>query len=176
MEKSNIYWGIVGIAGLVGMMVLAAVLGVITARSSGGTGASGALVGTLAPPIQGTTPDGQDIDLSDYEGEVVLVDFWATWCPPCRSALPRIQAIADDYADRGVRVIGVSGDTKSSDLATYVEDNNITFPTIFYGAEDVMRSYGIRGFPTVAIIDQEGKIAWMGHHGDYRRQIDRLLD
>ncbi len=166
------------ILSVVSLAVAALALGVLAAsifRSdlSGAGGPGG--TGEPAIPISGTTSTGQEISLADYEGQVVVLDFWATWCPPCVGKLPELIAVQEEYGDRGVQVIGVSGDRSVEDLRRMEDDRQINFPTIFGGAEAALRDYNIRAFPTIVIIDQNGQIVHRSHHGNVRREVERLL-
>lgn len=102
---------------------------------------------------------GGQITLSKLKGKVVLVDFWATWCPPCRTAIPHLVQIYNTYKDSGLVVLGVSLDENKGELPLFVKDNNITYP-ILYGNSEVAKAYEVRGIPTLVIFDKKGKIVF----------------
>lgn len=102
---------------------------------------------------------GGKITLSQQKGKVVLVDFWATWCGPCRAAIPYLINIYNTYKDQGLQVLGVSLDQERSALDKFVKDQPIPYP-ILYGDKDVARAYDVQGIPTMVIFDKKGKIAY----------------
>jgi thiol-disulfide isomerase/thioredoxin len=82
----------------------------------------------MAPPFAVTTIDGQRISLDDLKGKVVLLDFWATWCPPCRRALPHVRDIAKKFQDQPLVVLSVSLDTDEQKWKDFITKNEMTWP------------------------------------------------
>ena len=112
----------------------------------------------MAPNFDLTSTNGKSIKLSDYRGKVVIVDFWATWCPPCRKGIPDLIELQKEFKDNLV-VIGVSldQDTKS-DVVPFMKKYGINYP-IVYGDNQVIMDYGsINAIPTSFVIDKTGKI------------------
>jgi thiol-disulfide isomerase/thioredoxin len=112
-----------------------------------------------APNFVLTSTNGKDIKLSDYKGKVVIVDFWATWCAPCRKGIPDLVDIQKEFKN-DVVVIGISldQDTKS-DVIPFMKKFDINYPVV-YGSNEVVTDYGsINAIPTTFIIDKNGKIA-----------------
>ena len=112
----------------------------------------------LAPNFDLTSTDGKKIKLSDYRGKVVIVDFWATWCPPCRKGIPDLIELQKEFKNNLV-VIGISldQDTKS-DVIPFIKKYGINYP-IVYGTNQVIMDYGsINAIPTSFVINKEGKI------------------
>jgi len=105
------------------------------------------------------TTDGKQLRLSDYKGKVVILDFWATWCPPCRRSIPDLIALKEEFGPKGFEIIGVSVDTDSkADVAPFVKDNGINYPVVFGNMQVYQQYGGIRVVPTSYVIDTEGKI------------------
>ena len=105
------------------------------------------------------TIDGEEVSLSDFEGKVVLLDFWATWCPPCRRGVPDLVEIQKKYKDELV-IIGISLDNQSTvaDIEPFIEEYGINYPVVL-GNQQVVNDYGnIQAIPTSFIIDQSGNI------------------
>lgn len=105
------------------------------------------------------TPDGKEIKLSDYRGKVVLLDFWATWCPPCRKGIPDLISIQNEFKD-DVIVIGVSLDQGKTikDVEPFMKNYGINYPVVL-GDQKIAMDYGnIQAIPTSFIIDQNGNI------------------
>ncbi len=102
---------------------------------------------------------GGKITLSEQKGKVVLVDFWATWCPPCRAAIPHLVRMYNAYKDQGLLVLGVSLDQEKDKIPPFVKEYNITYPILF-GDNQVAKAYEVQGIPTLVIFDKKGKIAF----------------
>jgi thiol-disulfide isomerase/thioredoxin len=125
----------------------------------GDSGPSGPelLVGLPAPAFAGTGVDGQPLRLEDYKGKVVVLDFWAMWCPPCVRALPIVQKLHDEFADKGVVFIGMNNDGPEDleRLKKFLADRKITFRQ-FPPDEKVTQAFRIEAFPTMIIIGKDG--------------------
>jgi peroxiredoxin len=134
-----------------------------------------------APDFVVETLDGDSVRLSDLRGQVVLVNFWATWCLPCRVEMPGFQRVWEDYGDRGFVIVGLSVDRGvRSDVVRWVNDRSLTFP-IAFAPGAVVRSYGGGSvLPTSILIDREGRIAHrvQGYYAEpaLRAAIRRLMD
>jgi thiol-disulfide isomerase/thioredoxin len=113
---------------------------------------------SLAPDFTLQTLDGQDITLSQLKGKVVLLDFWATWCGPCRESIPHLIQLYKDYHGNGFELVGM--DLDRGDVETvrrFVQSLNIPYP-ILVTPDDVARSYKVSGIPATILIDKEGRI------------------
>jgi thiol-disulfide isomerase/thioredoxin len=118
-----------------------------------------ALDGKKAPNFTLTSTNGQNISLSDYAGKIVILDFWATWCGPCRIGVPDLVEIQDEYKDQVV-VIGISLDQDNTkpNIIPFIEEYKINYPVV-YGTREVIIDYGyIQAIPTSFIIDGDGNI------------------
>lgn len=105
------------------------------------------------------TLEGKEIKLSDFRGKIVIVDFWATWCPPCRKGIPDLISLQEEYK-KDLVVIGISLDQQNTikDLKPFIENYKINYPVVL-GDEKVVKDYGgINAIPTSFIIDQKGNI------------------
>jgi thiol-disulfide isomerase/thioredoxin len=116
-----------------------------------------------APDFSLTSADGKNIKLSDYKGKIVIVDFWATWCPPCRKGIPDLIAIQKEFKN-DVVIIGISLDSDQGSRATkskvvpFIKEYGINYP-IAYGDEKVIDKFGgINSIPTSFVINQKGNI------------------
>ena len=115
--------------------------------------------GQKAPSFQAKTVDGKTINFpEDYKGKVVLLDFWATWCGPCRAELPKVVAAYNQYHDKGFEVLSVSLDRPKHGpaLLQFVKDNGMTWPQIYdgqYSKAAVAMQYGVHGIPCPVLVD-----------------------
>ena len=115
--------------------------------------------GQMAPDFTLRDLDGQPFRLSDTKGKVVILDFWATRCPPCRRELPSFESLYREYKDRGLVIVGISLDRGAvSAVKLFVETNGISYP-ILIGDQGITGLYGgIRYIPTTFMIDREGRV------------------
>jgi thiol-disulfide isomerase/thioredoxin len=113
----------------------------------------------IAPDFSLQTPEGRTVKLSSLKGKVVIIDFWATWCGPCRKGIPDLIELKKKYGKQGFEVVGISVDTDTkSEVVPFVKNNGINYPVVFYN-DDVRRDYGgIESIPTTFVIDKQGKI------------------
>ena len=113
---------------------------------------------SLAPEFSLKTLTGEEMSLSKNKGKTLLIDFWATWCGPCRESIPHLVHLYKTYRGQGLEVVGLSmdkGDPKTVDH--FVKSLDIPYP-IAIAPEEIARAYGINGLPTTVLIDKEGKI------------------
>jgi cytochrome c biogenesis protein CcmG/thiol:disulfide interchange protein DsbE len=115
-----------------------------------------------APDFALKSIDGKTVKLSDYKGKIVIIDFWATWCPPCRRGIPDLVAIQKEYKDNVV-IIGISLDREKTikDVPGFAKNYGINYP-IVYGDDSVVISYGgIQSIPTSFVVDKKGNVVDM---------------
>jgi len=122
---------------------------------------------------------GKNVKLSDYKGKVVLLDFWATWCPPCRASIPGLEKIHKAYKDRGLVILAVSLDEGGWDeVKSFIADSGITY-TVLKGTDDVSEQYQVRSIPMILILDKEGRITkrylGFGNEEDLEKDINAVL-
>lgn len=120
--------------------------------------------GKVAPDFVLASLDGSDVKLSDFAGRPVFVNFWATWCVPCRKEMPEIIAASERYADRNLAVIAVNVQEPRDAAAGFAKDFGMTFPTVLDPRGQVAAAYRVTGLPTSYFIDRDGVIrgVWFG--------------
>ncbi len=132
---------------------------IATALLFGCTEKAGHTGGAMAADFTLQDLSGKDVKLSDMRGKVVVLEFWATWCPPCRASIPGIEKIYESYKDKGVVVLAVSMDDGGWDaVQSFVKENGIKY-TVLKGDEDVAQKYQVRSIPMLLVLDKEGKIS-----------------
>jgi len=112
---------------------------------------------------------GQPLNLEQYKGKVVLLDFWATWCPPCRAEMPNVVAAYNKYTAEGFDIVGVSLDTNGDALLQYLQDNGMRWRQVFDGKgwdSRVPGIYGVRSIPFSLLIGRDGKVAALNPRGE----------
>jgi thiol-disulfide isomerase/thioredoxin len=129
--------------------------------------------------------DGQKFDMSEFKGKVVLVDFWATWCPPCIAELPNVIENYEKYHDRGFEVVGISLDVDKEALDKFLAERKLPWPTLW--SEEIAgqisenpydhplaKKYGVDALPSTVLVDQQGKVVALGVSG--KRLGEKLAD
>jgi peroxiredoxin/outer membrane lipoprotein-sorting protein len=115
------------------------------------------LEGQPAPDFSLQSLDGKTYKLSDLKGKVVLIDFWATWCGPCREELPSIEKLHKEFSGKGLVVLGINDEDKEK-VQQFVNQQKLTFPTLLDSGGAVARTYKVNAIPRVILIDKDGKI------------------
>ncbi len=105
---------------------------------------------------------GKDVSLSAFKGNVVVLDFWATWCPPCKKEIPGFVGLYNTYKSRGFVVVGISVDESPSDVKKFMKKYKMNYPVLNgYEREDVQKAFApMPGFPTTFVISRDGKICY----------------
>jgi peroxiredoxin len=132
-------------------------------------------------PANPTAPDftlqdmsGRTVRLSDYRGKVVLLEFWATWCPPCRASIPGLKILNDRYRDKGLVVLAVSVDVEGWDVVrAFVKRHDIDY-TVLQGTDEVEQDYRVRTIPMMLVLDKQGRIyrRYLGYGNDDQLEQD----
>jgi peroxiredoxin len=113
---------------------------------------------SVAPDFSLPELNGQPLQLSAYRGKVVLLDFWATWCTPCREETPRLVELQSKYRDQGLQIIGVSMDDSPDPVREFHQHFHMNYPVVMGNADIGARYGGVLGLPIAFVIDRSGRI------------------
>ena len=151
-------------------------------EASGGAGLNGGefspaiKVGRPAPDFTLADLDGNQVSLSDFRGKAVFINFWASWCPPCRAEMPEIEAVHQEYKDKGVVVIGVDIAESEDTVRQYVQRGGYSWTFVMDTTGEVAGDYGIMSIPTNFFLDREGIIRAVKSAAMTRRAMAARLD
>ena len=157
-------------------------LSAVSAQGVSGGATSAPREGFLAPDFRLTLLGGGEVALSELRGQVVIVNLWASWCPPCRAEMPALQEAYEAYRDRGLEILAVNTTYQDSQAAAagFVQEYGLTFPVPMDQTGEVSRSYLLRALPTSFFIDRDGVIRSVVIGGPMSRTtiqttVERLL-
>ncbi len=131
------------------------------------------------PPLELTDLDGKTHNIKDYRGKVVIIDFWATWCGPCRASTPYLLEVYEKFKDKGLVIFGISLDTSRKELTDYLEEHKIPWPQYFDGLgwqNKIWQQIGGNAIPLIIVIDQQGIVRHSGISApEIEQAVSRLL-
>jgi thiol-disulfide isomerase/thioredoxin len=128
-----------------------------------------------APELNLTTLDGEPVALSDYLGKVVLVNLWATWCPPCREEMPALQAFYEKYQSKGFILIAIDQGETSQQVIPFVNEFGLTFPVWLDVGNEAGRIFKTMNLPSSYVIDRNGQVRLMWIGGISKRNLEKFV-
>lgn len=134
-----------------------------------------------APDITLKSTKGDNVRLADLKGKVVMVNFWASWCGPCRQEMPLLEKMHNDYKDAGFVLLGVNVDAEAADRDKFLAETTVTFPVLDDSANVATEAFGVEAMPSSYFIDKSGKLTYLhkgykpGEEADYIAQVKKLL-
>jgi peroxiredoxin len=138
-------------------------------------------IGAVAPDFTLKTLDGSTVSLSQFRGKVVFLNFWASWCPPCRAEMPSMERLHEVFADRGLVMLAVNVEQDQRSVQGFLDKHPHTFPVLFDPEGQAQDLYQVFRFPETFLIDKEGKIVerFLGARDwssvDFLKLFDSLL-
>ena len=151
--------------------IIALVLSVFAASSL----ASSGMEGQPAPDFSLKSSTGENLRLSEYRGDVVMINFWATWCGPCRQEMPLLDELYSRYQRVGFNLLGVNIDDDSRRAMQMIEELGVNFPVLFDARKEVSKLYEVNAMPVTVIVDREGNVRYV-HHGYKPGYEEKYLD
>jgi peroxiredoxin len=149
--------------------------GIMTARVLGGT------LSGPAPDFSLQSRSGEAVSLADLRGDVVMINFWATWCGPCREEMPHLEALHQRYRSLGFTLLGVNVEDDPAGAAKWLEETPVSFPILFDPENRVSELYDVVAMPSTVLVDRQGNMRFI-HHGyqagyenEYQNQIRALI-
>ena len=118
-----------------------------------------------APDFDLKDPDGVPVRLSDFRGKPLIVNFWATWCPPCREEMPSMQRAHTAVSNEGIGLIAINVGEDADTVAQFLADARVDFPLPIDETSMVVTSYPVRGLPTTFVVDPDGRLAYVATGG-----------
>jgi thiol-disulfide isomerase/thioredoxin len=133
------------------------------------------LVGKPAPELKLKDLNGKTVALADFHGKTVLIDFWATWCAPCRKEMPTFEKLHREFGGKDVVVLTVDADEPEATPAQYMKDEKFTFPVLLAEGTDTVKRWGVSAFPTTIAVDAEGRVAAVAVGGRSEAELRELI-
>jgi len=134
--------------------------------------------GESAPPLKVVTMSGQNVTLANYKGYVLVIDFFATWCGPCKKSIPHLIALNGSYNKKGLQILGLSADDEGDNVFVkgFVADKGINYP-VAMANEDLLADYGVRSLPTLFVINKKGTVVekYQGFNDEIAASMEALI-
>jgi peroxiredoxin len=139
-------------------------------------------ISAMAKPVSGEespdftlkSRDGGNIKLSEQRGNIVLINFWASWCGPCREELPAFEALYQEYQDLGVEILAINVDDEAEKANVLLQDIEVSFPVLFDTSGEVSELYDVSAMPTTVIVDRDGNVRVL--HPGYRKGDEKKYE
>lgn len=139
------------------------------------SGATGTM--PAAPDFRLANRAGGETTLADLRGQVVMINFWASWCGPCRQEFPALDEMYRKYKPMGFTMVGINVESEKSDAERFLGSRPVTFPILFDPQNAVSGSYGVKAMPTTVLVDRQGRLRWqhMAYQpGDEAKYIEQI--
>ena len=156
-------------------------LGITAAVIMAASAVSAGMKQSSAPDFTLKSHEGENIRLSEYRGEVVLINFWASWCGPCRQEMPVLSALHDKYRALGFTVLGVNVESDTRKARKLLQDRPVSFPVVFDSDSVVSKQYDVVAMPSTVLVDRDGNMRYLhkgykpGLEAVYQQQVRDLI-
>ena len=157
------------------MNVRNSVFGLVLSVFAATSLASSGMEGHQAPDFALKSSSGENLRLSEYRGDVVMINFWATWCGPCRQEMPLLDELYTRYQRVGFNLLGVNIDDDSGRAMKMIDELGVNFPVLFDAHKQVSKLYEVEAMPVTVLVDREGTVRHV-HHGYRPGYEEKYLD
>jgi thiol-disulfide isomerase/thioredoxin len=130
-----------------------------------------------APPFTLASRAGGEVSLADLKGQVVMINFWASWCGPCRKEFPALDQIYTKYKPMGFTLVAINVESEKADAEKFLATTPASFPILFDPDNKVSGSYGVSAMPTTVLVDRQGRVRWLHRAykpGDEAKYIEQI--
>lgn len=140
-----------------------------------------AAISGKAPNFTLKSNSGKNLKLSEFRGQVVMVNFWASWCAPCRQEMPLLEKMYKKYKPLGFTLLGVNVEEDSRKARSLLKGLKVSFPILFDNTNKVSKLYNVTAMPSTVLIDRNGKMRYLhkgykpGYEKDYEKQVRKLI-
>lgn len=138
-------------------------------------------IGQTAPDFTLKSTQGKNLNLAEQRGQIIVINFWASWCGPCRKEMPVLQTFHNKYKNLGVYVWGINVEQENKAGQDFLADLNLSFPIFFDSSNTVSANYQVEAMPTTVIVDRSGKVRYVfrgykdGYEKKYAKAIKKLI-
>ena len=139
--------------------------------------ASALNMGQMAPDFTLKSTQGINLNLAEQRGQIIVINFWASWCGPCRKEMPILQSFHNKYKDLGVAVWGVNVEQNNQEGRDFLSDLKLNFPIFFDSSNTVSANYQVEAMPTTVIVDRSGKVRYVfkGYRDGYEKKYAKAI-
>ena len=128
----------------------------------------------MAPDITLASRSGKNVRLAEMRGDVILLNFWASWCGPCRKEMPKLEALHQKYKDLGVRIVGINLDSEQGLAEPLLQSTEVSFTILYDPTGSAGEKFGVSAMPSTYIIDRDGRIRY--HHKGYQAGYEKKYE
>jgi len=130
-----------------------------------------------APHFFSMTPGGEKMGIDDFKGKLVVLNFWATWCPPCRLEMPSMERLYQEFKGEGLEVVAINFMEREKPITSFLKENGFTFPVLLDKKGEIARNYGVHGLPVTFLIARNGNLLArsMGYKDWYKPETRQLI-
>ena len=138
-------------------------------------------IGQLAPDFTLKSTQGKNLKLTEQRGQIIVINFWASWCGPCRKEMPILEKLHRKYTDLGVAVWGINVEQENQAGRNFLADLNLSFPIFFDSSNQISANYQVEAMPTTVIVGRAGKVRYVfqgyrdGYEKKYAKAIKKLI-